>query len=544
MRVIFLLAGVATRFVGAGGAPWGVAVTSVDAALSPTPTALSAPLVPLSTRDWHISPLVRLARGEPPFDLEKEGYPKSVKAYALGFASTILAADTRQPAGVLVAVFDWSRIQNVLDLVERRYQDADDPRKDEPRYPSGYPFLFASDLDTIIGHAHKQNLGTSLSGTHGLAAFRERMRGSPYGSYSYEYPKGTKKISGFAETATPSREGFGWVVGVGINSDEIFADVTSLRDALLVWALIVTGLVILAAALFSHRITEPLTRLMGYTGELARGNLDARVDIRTNDEIAVLADSFNRMAEDLKESSARLIKAEKELAWKEMARQVAHEIKNPLTPIVLSAQQLARAHKDRHRDFDEILAASVATIIDQCEALRRIAANFAAYATFPKRNVQPEEISTLVRAAVDAYRPRLEGSTEVVLDDTLPRGLRVLADKDEMRRVFLNLFNNAIEAMEGRPGRLSVRLARVSEGELRIDVSDTGRGIPDDVRGRLFQPYFSTRTGGTGLGLAICRNIILEHQGTIDFTSQAGAGTTFTIVLPVHRDPPPAPHAA
>ena len=360
------------------------------------------------------------------------------------------------------------------------------------------------------------------------------MGKEPYGSHEYEYPPGTTKISGFAST-DDSEHGFAWVVGVGINHTEIYGDVYLLRDFMVIAALIVTGMVILLAAVFSHRITEPITRLIGYTEQLARGNLQARVDIRTNDEIAVLADSFNKMAEDLGESNRRLIKAEKDAAWQEMARQVAHEIKNPLTPIMLSAQQLRKAHEDRHPEFDEILSASVNTIIDQCEGLRRIASDFAAYARFPDRKIAPHDVAELVSGAVDMYRGRVQTDVSVTCEVKTPEGTKILVDKDEVGRVFLNLFNNAMEAMDDG-GRLFVE-AKLGEDNgksvVEIQVADTGRGIPDADRARLFEPYFSTRTGGTGLGLAICQRIILEYGGKIGARSKVGEGTTFTITLPL-----------
>ncbi|MAG58394.1 MAG: hypothetical protein CMJ83_19065 [Planctomycetes bacterium] len=489
--------------------------------------AETRPEVPVSAQDWHRSALIARARSEPP----PEGYPEDASAYAIGFAATILDRDNRRPLGALVGLFSWKRIQGALDRVTTRFTDPDDPRRKGSRYPSGYPFLFADGRDTIIAHKVPSLLGTSLEHDHDLGLFRDQMSKAAYGSYKYEYPPGTRKISGYAHCRAKSDGGFSWTVGVGINGGEIYADVDTLRDFMIIAALIVTGLVILLAAVFSHRITEPITRLIAYTETVARGNLDTRVDIHTNDEIAVLADSFNKMAEDLKESNQRLIKAEKDAAWREMARQVAHEIKNPLTPIMLSAQQLRKAHEDRHAAFDEILSDSVDTIVDQCEGLRRIASDFAAFASFPKRNLKPHDLAELVETAVGVYQPRVQTDVSVSCGIRTPKGLKVVIDKDEFRRVFLNLFNNAMEAMEDG-GRLDVRTVLAPDGRVRIEVKDTGCGIPAEDHHRLFEPYFSTRTGGTGLGLAICKRIIQEHNGTIEVESEIGSGTTFVISLP------------
>ncbi|MAB89249.1 MAG: hypothetical protein CMJ90_07305 [Planctomycetes bacterium] len=507
--------------------------TWLDHALSPSAAALNQPEVPVSTNDWHVSTLSTLAAGEPPYEMEKSGYPDKANRYAIGFAGTIVAPGGTQPVGALIGLFNWSSIQGVLDQVTERFKSPDQPGSSGTRYESGYPFLFASDRDTIIAHNKQDLLGNSLKRDHGLGGLHEAMGTAPYGAHEYEYPPGTTKISGFAYT-NDSEHGFAWVVGVGINHTEIYGDVYLLRDFMVIAALIVTGMVILMAAVFSHRLTEPITRLIGYTQELARGNLKARVAIKTNDEIAVLADSFNKMAEDLGESNRRLIKAEKDAAWQEMARQVAHEIKNPLTPIMLSAQQLRTAHQDRHPAFDDILSDSVKTIVDQCEGLRRIASDFASFGRFPNREVESHDIAELVSNAVHMYRGRDEADVLVTCEIKTPEGTEVLVDKDEIGRVFLNLFNNAMEAMDD-DGQIYVE-ARSDDGErgrvVEIQVTDTGRGIPEADRARLFEPYFSTRTGGTGLGLAICQRIILEYGGNIDVVSAIDEGTTFTITLP------------
>jgi nitrogen fixation/metabolism regulation signal transduction histidine kinase len=309
--------------------------------------------------------------------------------------------------------------------------------------------------------------------------------------------------------------------------------VEKLKNFVIITGLLVTGLVILLAAMFSHRITEPIRRLIGYTVELSKGNLDARVQIHTRDEIAVLADSFNHMAADLKESNRKLIEAEKNAAWSEMARQVAHEIKNPLTPIMLSAQQLERAHKDRHPDFDALLQESVKTIVGQCEDLRKIASDFASYSRFNTSNQTEEALAPVVRKAVELYQSNLAEGMRVEADLRIDDEVLIRMNKDRFHRLLLNLFNNAIEATDGH-GLLKV-IARILPGRSRVEVlvQDDGKGISEESRLRLFEPYFSTRTGGTGLGLAISKRIVEESGGTIRFESVVGKGTTFTMTFPL-----------
>ncbi|HYC77759.1 MAG TPA: HAMP domain-containing protein, partial [Planctomycetota bacterium] len=280
---------------------------------------------PVSRRNWHRSPLA---------DAAVSAANPSTRRHEIGFAAPVrggFGAPDGRPAAALVVLFRFEPIQRVLDQVTGRFADhaVDDAA---PRYPSGYPFLFDADGDTVIAHRDRALVGSSLVRDHGQRGFSEAMRGRRYGFHHYEYPPGVGKISGFARCADEASGGFGWIVGVGVNHADVFADVDALRDVLLPAALIIAGCVLLLAALFSARITEPLRRLVLFTEQVARGNYDARVEPTTRDELAVVADAFNRMAADLKESGRRLIEAEKNAAWKEMARQVAHEIKNPLTP--------------------------------------------------------------------------------------------------------------------------------------------------------------------------------------------------------------------
>jgi two-component system, NtrC family, nitrogen regulation sensor histidine kinase NtrY len=292
------------------------------------------------------------------------------------------------------------------------------------------------------------------------------------------------------------------------------------------------------AGMFGSRMAGPLRRLVVHTERLARGDYDARVVVDSRDEVAILADALNRLAAELKESNRRLVEAEKNAAWKEMARQVAHEIKNPLTPIMLSAQQLERAHKDRHPRFDEILVESTRSIVEQCASLRSIAQNFAGFASFPQSRREPLAFGRLVRDAARLYAPKRDDGPGVVVKVDVPENVRILGDEDELRRVFLNLFNNAFEAT-GAEGALTIEAKVVGVGadaKAVAAVRDTGRGIPPEDKSRLFEPYFSTRTGGTGLGLAICRKIVSEHRGTIVCESAVGVGTTFVLTFPILKD--------
>jgi PAS domain S-box-containing protein len=225
-----------------------------------------------------------------------------------------------------------------------------------------------------------------------------------------------------------------------------------------------------------------------------------------------------------------LVRSKKITAWAQMARQVAHEIKNPLTPMKLSAQHLRQAWRDKHPKFERILEESTETIVDRCEALRRIAIEFSDYARMPGRRVRREDLGRLLREAHRLYGEADGRGVEFRLDT--PDGeLYSRVDRDEVMRLFINLIENSIQAMPDG-GDLEVRAAR-ENGAACVTIKDSGVGIPTENLPRIFEPSFSTKTGGAGLGLPICKAIMEDYGGSISIASVAGEGTTVTLMFPV-----------
>jgi nitrogen fixation/metabolism regulation signal transduction histidine kinase len=215
-----------------------------------------------------------------------------------------------------------------------------------------------------------------------------------------------------------------------------------------------------------------------------------------------------------------------------MARQVAHEIKNPLTPMKLSAQHLRQAWRDRHPKFEKILEESTETIVDRCEALRRIAIEFSDYARMPGRQIRKEDLGRLLKEARRLYGETADRGVEIRLD--APEDvLFTRVDREEVMRLFINLIENSIQAMP-TGGDLLVE-ARGENGCARVTIRDSGVGISSENLVRIFEPSFSTKTGGAGLGLPICKAIIEDYGGTIDIRSEIGKGTTVTLVFPVEE---------
>jgi signal transduction histidine kinase len=291
--------------------------------------------------------------------------------------------------------------------------------------------------------------------------------------------------------------------------------------------------ILLGAAIglsMAERIADPISQLTRATRHIARGDFDARIAVRSSDELRRLVDAFNGMAAELKAQRDQLEKTHRLEAWAEMARQVAHEIKNPLTPIQLSAEHLRRVHADRGEPMGPVLEGCVTTILGQVRLLRQIAAEFSSFASSPTARRQPVDPVALVHDVVEPYRVPLAG--RIALDNAVAPPLPlVVIDRTLAGRALANIVENALHAMP-RDGRL--RLAsRVEEPWLVIDVEDTGVGMDEDALARVFEPYFSTKSTGTGLGLPIAKRNIELSGGTISVRSRKGAGTIVTIRLPL-----------
>lgn len=291
---------------------------------------------------------------------------------------------------------------------------------------------------------------------------------------------------------------------------------------------------LLIAYIISRRMTRDLDELVVGAHAAARGDLDHRVEVRTRDEIGAVATSFNHMLEDLKTSKERLAMAERVAAWQEIARRLAHEIKNPLTPIRMSVETLRKTWSKKHPSFEEIFEESTATVLEETERLKRIVGEFSEFARLPKPSMAPLDLDDVVSSTTGLY----QGSVTIVLeqDGALPP---IEGDRDQLQQVLLNLLENARDALAlradgGAGGRIVVETRR--EGDtVRLTVEDNGPGFAPEARDKLFTPYFTTKhgSGGTGLGLAIAHRIVLDHGGRIATGDASSGGARITIILPM-----------
>jgi nitrogen fixation/metabolism regulation signal transduction histidine kinase len=321
-------------------------------------------------------------------------------------------------------------------------------------------------------------------------------------------------------------------VGVGINNEDIFATAKELR-AVLRWGTVVVLVVVVALTLLiARRTTGPIRVLQQQVRRVAGGDLDARIEIGTQDELGALAADFNRMTSELKAQRERIVKAEKDAAWREMARQIAHDIKNPLTPMTLSLDLLERARREGAPGSEEILVRTMALMRRQIEHLRQIAGEFYEFTGGRRAHPSAVEVQSLLDEVLGLHAAWAAERGVTVQRDGVPAV--VWADPGKLRRVLVNLVTNALQSMS--EGGSLFASTRIEDGHVWISVRDTGPGLSPEARSHLFEPYFTTKSEGTGLGLAISKRAIEEMGGEIELVpADEGPGTLARIRLPLHR---------
>jgi signal transduction histidine kinase len=311
-------------------------------------------------------------------------------------------------------------------------------------------------------------------------------------------------------------------------------------------AMLVGGAGILLAVLLSSwaaaRFTRPVEDLAAAAREVAVGNLGVRVDVTSTDEIGDLAEAFNRMTQDLQEQKERLIQSERVAAWRELARRLAHELKNPLFPLQLTVENLVKAREQSPEIFEEIFRESSATLLAEIGNLKQIISRFSEFSKMPQPHLQSVIVNDVVQGVAKLFQAQLEsregGAIACNMDLAASRE-PLAADAELLHRAFSNLVLNAMDAMPNG-GTLTLRTRDASD-RVRIDIADTGVGLTREECDRLFTPYYTSKQHGTGLGLAIVQSVISDHGGTISVQSQPERGTTFVVELPRNLDKLHAP---
>ncbi|PRD51258.1 ATP-binding protein [Sphingobacterium gobiense] len=289
------------------------------------------------------------------------------------------------------------------------------------------------------------------------------------------------------------------------------------------------------AVTLSRKITKPLDIVRMKLAETQLSNkINEPLYWDKNDEIGMLIKEYNLMLIKLEESAKQLRDVERETAWREMAKQVAHEIKNPLTPMKLGMQQLTRSYQENDPRFKERFQRISTSIIEQIDILSKIATEFSAFAKLPETNIEKIDLVEKIRKAINLFS-NTGNTTITLINETPDKSVFVLGDRDQFLRSFNNLFKNAIEGSLGRKKiKINVILRYSDANWVEILIQDNGFGIPQDVIPKIFKPNFTTKSSGTGLGLAFVKQTVTGIGGKIEFMTQTNTGTTFIITLPVY----------
>lgn len=314
-------------------------------------------------------------------------------------------------------------------------------------------------------------------------------------------------------------------------------------------SLLVAGLGIVLAILLSSwtaaRVTRPVEQLAQAAQNVAAGDWSTRAEVAGEDEIGRLADAFNHMTSELLAHKERLVQAERVAAWRELARRLAHELKNPLFPLQLTVENLLRARNQNSEQFDETFDESARTLLAEIANLKTIIGRFSDFSKMPPPQLQSVQINEILRDVVRLFQAQLEApgrastGVKLQLDGRLPC---IAADPELLHRAISNLVLNAMDAMPNG-GTLTLR-SRDNGNVITIEISDTGTGLTREECERIFTPYYTSKQHGTGLGLAIAQSVVSDHGGTIAVQSEPGQGTTFTIALPRNSAAPQNARAA
>jgi signal transduction histidine kinase len=306
----------------------------------------------------------------------------------------------------------------------------------------------------------------------------------------------------------------------------------ALLGALLLGTLLVVGL------------TRPLRELELAAQRVAEGDLESTIDVHRGGEVGRALTAFNRMTEELRATRERLLRAERIAAWRDIARRIAHEVKNPLSPIQVSIETMRKTYAKKHPDFDEIFDESTLAILEEVERLKRIVTEFSRFARLPRPRAEPLDVTAVLEHVVGLNAPH-DVAMEAELDPDLPQAR---GDREQLTQVFVNLVQNAVEAARARHashgGRVTVTASPDPRtGGVVVRIADNGPGIPAEERQRVFEPYFTTKATGTGLGLAIVHRIVSDHGGTIAVAPSPEGGAELTVRLRP-EGPPPAVEAS
>lgn len=318
------------------------------------------------------------------------------------------------------------------------------------------------------------------------------------------------------------------------HQEELTREISTMAVAAINIYVLLLLLTFLIAVVIANRITQPLRIIQTKFSEIKLGQRYERINYSSNDEIGGLVKEYNRMVSELERSVELLARSERESAWREMAKQIAHEINNPLTPMKLSVQHLQRTWADRSENFEEYFTRISKTLIEEIDNLSSIATEFSNFAKMPTAINQEVNLIQKIENAINLFS---NNNVEFTLNLNNTENIIIYADKEQISRVFINLFKNAIQSIEkGIKPRIAIDI-QTDKFFTTVRIKDNGKGIPTEIQEKLFRPNFTTKTSGMGLGLTIVKNITESAGGTISYETALNQGTTFIITLPLYLKP-------
>ncbi|MFW5684785.1 MAG: ATP-binding protein [Spirochaetota bacterium] len=446
------------------------------------------------------------------------------------FAESLLDGVDRQPARV------WERVQGVNPMLDSFQVFTPDF---EVLFEGGNPALHLSSLQAAAareGQVARESIG-------GASFLRLRLRylapaGISSGRFETGLPAaytiviGSELPPGFAEAAGRLTEALEFFIQLDRFQDNF---VTAIGLFYGFFSVPLVLLSLLVSFLLSDEIMRPIVSLEDATRRVAEGDFSTRILVRRGDELSLLVNSFNRMVGELERTREKIIQTEKIAAWQEIAQRLAHEVKNPLTPIRLAAERALRRYQSGAEDFELVLTTSVRSIVSEVDNLSALLSEFREFSRLPAPKMETVRLHPIVSEVVATYATDSRARVSV---DEVDEDLVLRADPGQLRQLVSNLVKNALEAVD-EGGHVSVHADAVSRGDVaycRLQVQDDGPGISPDQQKKIFDPYVTTKRKGTGLGLAIVQRIVFDHHGQIWFETQEGVGTTFFVDLPLALD--------
>lgn len=447
----------------------------------------------------------------------------------------------------------------ILCLASVFYFDKSKKRENEREYS----YLAKEIISTLQRRYHGSNLPlASIAKQHGYDFVLTDDKGNKFTSFSFNPPGGFKHnlqkktnfsyekekifwkgkdllriwfpVKNLGGKESKSMIGIYFPVGDTLQNIEAVDFMGALFSGYLFLLLSISAITIY----YSNSLTHPLDQLGRHLGNLKMGESD-KIDWYKNDEVGQLVNAYNVAIDELRQSYEKLRKTEREVAWREMAKQVAHEIKNPLTPMKLSLQYLQRAGKLQPDLIHTLLPKLTMTIMEQINTLDEIATSFSQFASMPNPQNITFNLVDLLQQSLDMHRHHFDDNNDSFYCNIEADSYPIFADKNQMQRVINNLLMNAVQAIPTeKNGKISIRLFQMKNDLVRLEIEDNGEGVDIETQQKIFSPYFTTKSSGTGLGLAMCKDIIENAGGKIGFTSSPSTGACFWIEMPLKYSMP------